>query len=569
MKKILQMMAILVLLTGFGSSARALSNDQLTIGIGQEFETMNPIIQQMAASRYISQMLGHAMVTMGKAWTWECMLCTELPSLANGLAKVTEEGGKKKLVVSWEIKAGAKWGDGTPVTGHDFKLGWEIGSSANVAVGEKEIYTKVESLEVDAANPKKFITKYREPNYDFVQNLAQLYPVPAHIERAVWEKTKNEVEAYEKQTSFSTSPLLPGLYHGQYLLQDIKLGSHVTLVPNPHYYGSAPHIKKIVVKLIPDTATLEANLLSGTIDMICEMGLKFDQALALEKRLKQDPALNSKYEVVFKDGVIYEHIDLQLRNPMLQDVRVRQALLYGINRDKLTQALFENRQKKAIEFFHPADPYFTENVPQYAFDPAKAESLLDEAGWKKGADGYRYKEGAKLAFPIMTTAQDKTRELVEVFLQSEWKKIGIELTIKNEPARVYFGETVRKGQYPAMALFAWTSNPDNPPKAQLHSHNIPTEKNGYSGQNSGGWANAEADQLMENVYGEFDIEKRKTMMHRLMQIYMTDIPTIPLYMRAELAVLPKALKNITITGHQFYSTFWVEEWTVDSALAGN
>lgn len=559
MRKFLKIVAILSFML-VGAKSMALSNEQITIGIGQEFESMNPIIQQMAASRYISQMLGHTMVTLGKDWKWTCLLCTEWPTLENGLAKIIEEGGKKKIVVSWEVKAGAKWGDGTPVTGNDFRLGWEIGSSPNVAVGEKQIYTNVEELTVDPVNPKKFITKYRDAQYDFAKNLSQFYPIPAHIERSVWEKTKNEVEAYEKQTSFSTNPLLPGLYHGQYLLKEIKLGSHVTLEPNPHFYGTAPSIKKIVVKLIPDTATLEANLLSGTIDMICEMGLKFDQALALEKRIKQDPALNNKFEVVFKDGVIYEHIDLQLNNPLLKDVRVRKVLLYSINRDKLTQALFENRQKKALEYFHPADPYYTEEVEQYNYDTVKAETLLDEAGWKKAPDGYRYKDGQKLSFSIMTTAQDKTRELVEVFLQSEWKKVGVEVSIKNEPARVFFGETVRKGKYPSMALFAWTSSPDNPPRSILHSENIPTQKNAYSGQNSGSWINAEADKLMVDVYREFDINKRKEMMKKLMQIYMAEVPTLPLYMRAEIAVLPRALKNISVTGHQFYSTYWVEDW---------
>lgn len=560
---------VFVCLFSGAQNARALSNDQLTIGIAQEFESMNPIIQQMSASRYIGQMLGHPLVTLNENWKWVCLLCTEYPTIENGRAKIIEEGGKKKVVVSWEIKANAKWGDGKPVTGHDVKLGWEIGSSPNVAVGEKQIYTNVEAIEVDAANPKKFTTKYGESKYDFAKNMAQFYLIPNHIERAVWEKSKNEVEAYEKQTIFSTSPLTAGLYSGPYLLSNIKLGSHVTLTPNPHFYGKAPVIKKIVVKLIPDTATLEANLLSGTIDMISEMGLNFDQALMLEKRIKQDPVLSKKFDVVFKDGVIYEHIDLQLNNPILKDASVRRALLYAIDRDKLTQALFENRQKKALEYFHPSDPYFTEDVELYNHDPAKAESLLEEAGWKKGVDGYRYKSGQKLGFTLMTTAQDKTRELVEVFLQSEWKKIGIEIAIKNEPARVYFGETVRKGKYPAMALFAWTNMPDNPPRSSLHSENIPTEKNGYSGQNSGGWVNAEADRLLEDVYLEFDINRRKDMMKKLMQLYMTDLPTLPLYMRAEIAVLPKVLKNVNITGHQFYSSYWSENWQVDAGLATN
>lgn len=544
------------------STVNAATNKELRIGTDQEFESLNPVIHQMSASTYIGYMVWHHITALDADWKWQCWICTEVPTLENGKAKIVIEGGKKKIIAEWEIKSNAKWGDGTPITGKDVKLGWEVGGSPNVSVGEKDKYTDVEDIILDPANPKKFSTKFKEATYNFYQ-LGTFYILPDHLERPVWEKSKNAVGEYEKQTKYSTDATNPGLYSGPYKVSEIQLGSHVILTPNPHFYGTPAKIEKIVIKLIPDTATLEANLLSGTIDMVSELGFTLDQSLAFEKRVTKDPVLQQKYKVVYRDGPIYEHIDLNLRNPLLKDARVRQALVYAIDRDKLTQALFENKQKKAVHDMHPLDPYYTEDVTLYPYDPAKAEVLLEEAGFKKGADGIRYKDGQKLSFQFMTTAQDKTRELVQVYLQNEWKKAGIDVTIKNEPARVYFGETVRKGLYPAMAMFAWTGSPDNPPRHLYLASQIPTEANGYSGQNSGAWVNPIIEKNLVEIFKEFDFDKRKELMKQVLQEYTREVPVIPLYNRTEIAVVPANLKGYRMTGHQFYGTMTVNEWNLE------
>lgn len=543
-------------------SARAATNEELRIGTSQEFETLNPILMQMSASQLINGMAARTLVSITADWKWACWLCVDIPSLENSKAKIIEEGGKKKIVAEWEIKPNAKWADGTPVTGNDVKLSFEVGSSPNVSVGEKENYTSIEAIIVDPKNPKKFTIKSTDAKYNF-SHLSMLYLIPEHLERAVWEKTKNQVGEYEKQTKYSTDSTNPGLYSGAYKVSDIVLGSHVVLEPNPYYYGDAPKIKKMVFKLISDTSTLEANLLSGTIDMIGEVGVTFNQALALEKRIAQDPELQKKFKVEFKDSVTFEHLDVNVRNPMLSDVRVRQALMYAIDRDTLTRSLFDGRQKKALHNIHPLDPYFTDDVTKYEYDAAKAATLLDASGWKMGTDGYRYKDGQKLSLSIMTTAGDKVRELVEVYLQGEWKKSGIELTIKNEPARVFFGETIRKGIAPALAMYASVASPDYPPRQTMHSSQVPTSANGYNGQNAGGWGSVVTDQTLDAIYLEFDFNKRKELMKTVQQIFTQEIPIIPLYWRADIVVIPANLKNFAITGHMFYSTLSAEKWTLE------
>lgn len=565
----LTLTTILLVGTVFAPVAPALpSNKQLSIGITQEFENLNPIIFSMAASSYIYFMASHPLVAIDSDWKWQCWLCTTLPTLENGLAKIVDGKGGKKLHVSWEIKANAVWGDGKPVTAEDVKLSWEIGLSPNVSTPSKDVYERIESINIDPKDPKKFTMVFKEIRYDYYQ-LGSLYIVPAHIEGPVFAKTKSQQGAYEKQTTFNLNPTNPGLYNGPYQVKEIKLGSHVILDRNPKYYGKKAEIERIILKLIPNTQTLEANLLSGTIDMISELGMSFDQALAFEKRVVKDKSLQSKYSVLYVDGMIYEHIDFNLKNPVLADHKVRQALLHAVDRDKLCAALFESRQKKALSMIHPRDIYYTENVTKYDYSVEKAAKLFEEAGWKIGPSGFLEKEGKRFSLSIMTTSQNKTRELVEVFLQEQWKKIGVELSINNEPARVFFGETIKHAAYPGLAMYAWVSSPDNPPRSTLHTKEIPTKENGWNGQNSGGWSNPRVDQLLADIYKEFDVQKRKAMMEEVQKLYTEEVPVMPLFMRADVAVIPTNLKGFKMPGHQFHSTLNVDSWTLDGTGQGH
>ncbi len=539
--------------------AAAPSNRELVIGIVQEFETLNPIIHEMAATAYISNLVDHPLTTIDADWQWGCWLCTELPTFENGMAKFIEIDGKKKLQVDWKIKPDAKWGDGKPVTGYDFKLAWEIGRSPHVMVAEKDYYQRFEKVTVNNKDPKQFTTIYKQHRYDYYQ-LGRFRLVPHHLEAKVWEKTKDKQGAYEKQTIYVTNPTHPGLYSGPYLIKEIKVGSHIVMTPNPHYYGKKPAIQQIVFKLIHNTQALEANLLSGTIDMACELGMTLDQALSFEKRLMGDPKLKERFAVKYRRATLYEHIDLNLSNPILKDIRVRRALMYAIDRDKLVQALFEGKQQKALHSVHPLDPYYTEDVMKYPYNPQKAGKLLEAAGWKLNKQGVREKAGKPLSLTIMTTAGDKTRELVEVFLQNEWRKVGFDIKIKNEPARVFFSETARKRNFPAMAMFAWVSSPDQPPKQNLHSSQIPTKANGFSGLNFTGYTNAKTDQALDQIFVEFDFNQRKKLMKIIQQEYVKEVPVIPLYNRAEIAVIPTNLRGFRITGHQYYSTMSADSW---------
>jgi peptide/nickel transport system substrate-binding protein len=539
--------------------AAALSNSELKVGIVQEFENLNPIVMTMSATTYIYQMVGRSMVSLDATGKFVPQLVKSIPSLENKQAHFTAD--KKKIIANWELKDNAKWGDGQDITCEDLAFTREVAMNANVSTPDKEVYSKTESITWDPKTPKKCVFTYEKAEWIFYQ-MTDFRPIPKHIEMGVYEKFKDQKEGYEKNSNYTKNPTEPGLYSGPYKISEVKLADHVTVVPNPYFYGAAPKIKKIQIKLIPNTGTLEANLRSGTIDAISSLGFAFDQALAFEKKVKNDKL---PYTVDFKPTITYEHIDLNLDHPILKDLKVRKALVHAINRDQLVKALFEGKLEPAIHNVSPMDPWFTKDpkdIVFYSYDRKKAGSLLDEAGWKLEGDGYRHKDGKKLSLVFMTTAGDKTRENVQVFLQGQWKSVGIDVQIKNEPARVFFGETLRKRNYGAMAMFAWASAPEANPKSNLHTSQIPSEKNGWSGQNGGGYSNPEVDKLVEDLDLEFNAAKRKQIVAKILHHYTDEIPVIPLYYRADVAVNPPNLVGVHLTGHQYSESNAVENWEV-------
>ena len=112
-------------------------------------------------------------------------------------------------------------------------------------------------------------------------------------------------------------------------------------------------------------------------------------------------------------------------------------------------------------------------------------------------------------------------------------------------------------------MFAWVSSPENVPRSTLHSTMIPTAANNFSGQNYTGFASAEMDALIDQIELELDRDRRKALWHRLQAIYGEELPALPLYFRADSFVVPKWLKGVEPTGHQYPTTLWIENWRVE------
>jgi peptide/nickel transport system substrate-binding protein len=533
------------------TAAPATGERTLTIGISQFPSTMHPNIESMVAKSYVRAFLARPLTLWNADWEVVCGICLKLPTIENGLAVLeTTPDGEPGIAITFEIPAGAAWGDGAPLTSADFEFAWQVGRNAQTGANNTEMYRR--TYQFDVVNERKFVLHIDRVSFDY-NRFGNLYPLPKHEEAELFADDPYE---YRHRTNYNADPTIRGLWFGPFVLTDFQQGSSLTLERNPHWFGQEPYFDRVVIRAIQNTSALEANLRSGTIDMIAgELGLQLDQALAFEKRHGE------QYDIIFKSGLHYEHIDLNLENPILADKRVRHAIMHGISRAMISDRLFDGRQPVAHTSISPLDKNASDNITRYSYDPDKAQSLLDAAGWTEFRDGVRYNEtGTPLRLEIMSTAGDKTRERVQQVLQSQLGEIGLDLRIRNEAARVFFGQTTRERRFSGMAMFAWVSAPDNVPRSTLHSSEIPTAENNYAGQNYTTFSLPELDDIIDALELELDEEKRFPLWERIQQIYSEEIPIIPLYFRANAYILPKWLKGLRPTGHLDPSSNAAEHW---------
>jgi peptide/nickel transport system substrate-binding protein len=536
------------LLAAAGPLAAA-ERDTLAIGVSTYPPNLNPLIDLTVAKSYVLGMANRPLTAFDKDWQPICVLCTALPTLENGKAALEQRAdGKRGIAVTYTLRPELTWGDGTPVTTRDVRFSWEIGRDPKSGAANAEMYRRI--TEITVVDDKTFTLHVDRVSFDY--NSVDLHLVPAHLERPRFE----DPGQYRVRTRYETEPGNPGLYAGPYRIVELSSGSHIVLERNPAWSGKAPAFRRIVVRAIENTAALESNLLSGSVDYLPgELGLSLDQAMAFEKRHA------GKFDVIYKPSLFYSHIDLNLDNPVLQDVRVRHALLMALDRDGLNRQLSGGKQPPADSFVNALDWIYDPAGLKYAHDPATAAKLLDEAGWSTMRNGVRHNAaGQPLSLELNGAAGNRSGELVQQVIQSDWRKLGIDVKIRNFAARVLFDNLTHR-RFTGMAIFGWASAPENVPRSILRSDQIPTEANNWEGQNYTGYKNPATDALLDQIETELDREKRRTLWHALQRRYAEDLPVLPLYFRSIAFVKPKWLGGIEPTGHMFPTTLWVEDWT--------
>jgi peptide/nickel transport system substrate-binding protein len=529
------------------------ARDSLTIGITQYPGNFHPNIENMAAKAYILGFVLRPVTAYGEDWKLTCISCDTLPSVENGQARLEQTpDGKPGIRITWRLKEGETWGDGTPVSAEDMRFAWEAGRAFETGFGPAETYRSAYEFIVEG--PRSFTVRFDKVTFDYA-GLAQFQPLPARLERSIWEADK---AGYRNRSSYETATTNPALYDGPYRIAAVQPGAGVTLERNEHWSGPAPAFRRISLRTVENTAAMEAQLLAGQVDMVAgELGLPLEQAAALEKRS------GDRFRFRYHPGLTYEHIDIRLDNPVLSDRRVRQALLMAADRAQIVARLYDGRQPVALGNVHPDDVMYDKDAPAYPYDPERAKALLEEAGWRPGPGGIRRNmQGETLSFDLMTTAGNRAREQVQQILAGQWRAVGAEARIRNEPPRVFFGETVSQRKFTGMAMFAWVSSPENVPRTLFFSDEIPTAARNWSGQNYPGFSNPEADRLIEALPLELDPARRRPLWSQLQRLVATELPALPLWHRADAHIWPRWLEGVRPTGHQNYSSLWVTEWRV-------
>jgi peptide/nickel transport system substrate-binding protein len=525
--------------------------DTLTIGITQFPSTFHPNIESMAAKSYVLGFARRPLTAYDADWRLTCLFCEALPTLENGLAvREATPDGKQGIRMTFRLREGLRWGDGTPISSEDLRFAWEAGRDPATGFGPAEFYRSAYELVVE--DERTVTLRLDKVTFQFA-SLGDFQPLPAHVERARWQA---DPRGYRNRTAYDTEAPNPALWSGPFRIAAVQPGAGVTLERNPAWQGPAPAFRRIQVRTVENTAALEAQLLSGQLDMIAgELGLPVEQAAALERRA------GPRFRVAYRPGLVYEHLDVQHAHPALADARVRRALLLAADRAQIVARLFEGRQTVAHSSVNPLDPMHDPDVRQWGFDPAAANALLEEAGWRRGPDGVRRNAaGDRLSLELMTTAGNRAREQVQQVLQGMWRQAGIETRIRNEPPRVLFAETLSKRRFGGLALFAWISAPESVPRTTLHSEDIPTEARNWSGQNYGGYTNPEVDALIAAIEVELDEPRRRALWARLQAIYAEALPALPLWFRADAHLWPPWLDGVRPTGHLNPTSLWVETW---------
>jgi peptide/nickel transport system substrate-binding protein len=527
-------------------------HDTLTIGVAQFPSSLHPDIDPEVVRSYVAGFVIRPITAFDADWRNTCLLCTELPTLENGLAKLeTRPDGSRGMAVTIRLKPGLAWGDGQPVTARDIAFTRDLGSNPASGFSNPNPWSRAAS--VDVVDDRTAVLHLDRVRPDFAQ-WDQI--LPEHIEGPIAAKSGAPGD-FINATGYNRAPATPGLYDGPYLITGYDSGWRIVLEPNPHWSGTKPGFRRIVLRHIDNTAALEANLLSGDVDMVAGegIGLTIDQVLALQR---QHP---DSFRYTFKPSLNYEHIDLKAENPLLGDVRVRRALLLAIDRRTMVDRLFHGTQPVAATWVNPLSPDYDAAIPAAAFDPAGAKALLQQAGWTPGGDGVcRNAAGERLSFEFGTTAGNRLRELQQQVLQSNLKDACVEVTIRNEPARTLFGETLKKRAYTGMVMYAWSSTVTETPFRTLGSSQIPTAANNYGGANYPGFSDPGMDADIAAAEGELDPVKRKRIWADMQRIYADRLPVLPLFFRSEAHVTPIWLHGYAPTGHGDPGTDWAENW---------
>jgi peptide/nickel transport system substrate-binding protein len=164
------------------------------------------------------------------------------------------------MAVTIKLRPGLKWGDGEKVTAKDVEFTWRLGRDPKSGFSNTNPWSRAERVDVvDESTAVLHLDKVLASYNDWDQIL------PAHIEAPVFEKAA-AAGHYVRQTTYARAPATPGLYNGPYLVAAYQSGAQLVLEPNPHWSGTKPGFKRIIIRLIENTAALQANLLSGDVD---------------------------------------------------------------------------------------------------------------------------------------------------------------------------------------------------------------------------------------------------------------------------------------------------------------
>jgi peptide/nickel transport system substrate-binding protein len=504
-----------------------------------------------------------------------------VPTIENGGSFYVGAGDDRHLVTKFKLRKGIKWADGSELTSADavfaYKLILDDPLSVSTSLQKKisfvdnpDKYTVVYNwMSLNQAKAKLADPKTDKSDYAFLQVFVDQGKPVVDLNYAISTGVVLEKKNLEKipvdKIQESSEGQKPSGY-GPYMVQDWKQGDTMTLVANPNYnLTAAPPIKRVINKFNTDVNANVNAYLTGNLDAIESEGFvvppeQSDQIKAAGGIVANVPAAS------------WEHLDFRMDWGPFTELPVRQAIAYAINRQQIVNVVYKgggavmNGPVPPPVFHSLENPDFAKNfpavaakykLPVYAFDQAKANSLLDGAGWVKGSDGIRAKGGQKLSFEYATT-RNATRQAIQALVANDLKAVGVDAQVVNYPTG-YFNEDgpIATGKC-KLCQFAYvqtsTSNFDNFDSSQINTEANP------GGQNRQHYSNSVVDQNARLFASELARDKQAEYSAALQVQVMTDVALVPVVQRANIEIYSGKLKNRKTTNTSFPQWWNIGQW---------
>ncbi len=488
--------------------------------------------------------LVHNLVVYEKDYgVWAPQLAVEMASVDKGTWRVNSDA---TMEMTWKFHPNIRWHDGTPFSAEDIVFAVGVRKDPDMTANDQGRIDLIASL--SAPDPLTLITRWSAPYVD-ADRARSTDAMPRHILQELYQLDKR---AFERSAYWNTE--FVGL--GPYKVVRWEQGSHIELARYDDYHLGRPKLDGIIVRFISDANTLVAAFLAGTMDVATDRSdLSIEAARELERRWQTTSNNRVRYDP--NGGVA--NLQIQFREEFARprdgftNRAVRQALYHALDRPTLAEILTDGIAPLADSWYHPSHPLRSNvesAIPQFPYDPNRAQQLLAQAGWARGPDGVLVHQSTAERFEseIWSSGSDQARWAV-AFIEY-WKAVGAELTPHAIPASLTAGagrEYNSKRPGPRIGTFsAETYTQDRP-----HSKAIPTATNRWTGTNEGGYVNPRVDAILERIARAIDPREKATVHRELVQEMMGDIHLMPLWWNMIPTVMAngvRGVKAVTIGG---------------------
>ena len=400
----------------------------------------------------------------------------------------------------------------------------------NAIIENKDRHTWLEMMNllvgVSAPDADTFVIELSEPYYPMLTELSCIRPFAMISPECMIDgSTKDGVNGY--------------IGTGPYVLTDFVTDEYAVFERNENYWGEAPAIQKITVKVIPDNQARIMALESGEIDLI--FGKNMIDADAISQYVDSD-----KFTVSLSDPTSTRHIVLNTTNEILSDSAVRQALQHATNRQAISEGIFYGLEQPADTLYAPTIPYCDVDLEPYAYDAELAASMLEQAGWVMGSDGIRVKDGKKLELDLLYNSDSVTEKTISEYLQSEYLKLGISMNIHGEEEQSY-RDNMKAGNFDMVFNICWGMPYD--PQSSLAAMRAPVYGD-YAAQ-QGLADKAEIDQAITDILTSTDEAERQELYDFVLTRLHEDAVYIPLTYECNKALYTSDLQGVRFGTDQY------------------